>query len=220
MPDWLYVGVTDEIAARRSFFADEGNQQALYAEAWKFVAEHYASNDLVVAADMMNEPYTKNQLTLDELHLDRLYQALGTAIRSVNPSILLAFQDSQYNPGSEFALTAPPSFPGVVYSFHYYVDDWPQAEQQLQTYVDRANEWDVPLWIGEFDAFSYASPRPSDVNWQEDLLRMMDATKKADVSWTEFTYADRWLLQPGTDDPKPDLLATLKTGVTGASQAP
>ena len=38
MPDWLYQGVTDEIAARRSFFADQGGQQELYADAWKFIA--------------------------------------------------------------------------------------------------------------------------------------------------------------------------------------
>jgi Cellulase (glycosyl hydrolase family 5) len=219
MPDWLYDGVSDEIAARRSFFADEGHQQELYADAWKFVAERYASNDLVVAADMMNEPYTKNRLTLDELNLDQLYQTLGTAIRSVNPTILLAFQDSQYKPGADFALSSPPPLPGVVYTFHYYVDNWsPDGQAQLQTYLDRANAWNVPLWIGEFDAFSYASPRPSDVTWRSDLSRMMNVTQQSGVSWTEFSYADRWILQPGTDEPKPDLLATLKTGVGGSSQ--
>lgn len=220
MPDWLYVGVTDEIAARRSFFADEGHQQELYADAWKMVAERYASNDMVVAADMMNEPYTKNQLTLDELNLDQLYQTLGTAIRSVNPKILLAFQDSQYSGGdSGFALAAPPAFSGVVYTFHYYPDQgWTDGGPQLQTYIDRANTWKVPLWVGEFDAFTYASPRPSDATWRSDLSRMMNVTKQNGVGWTEFSYADRWILQPGTDEPKPDLLATLKPGVGESSQ--
>jgi hypothetical protein len=216
MPDWLYAGVSDEIAARRSFFADQGHQQELYADAWKMIAERYASNDLVVGADMMNEPYTKNQLTVDELHLDRLYQTLGSAIRSVSPHILLAFQDSQFPnaPGEAFALTSPPPFSGVVYSFHYYVDNWsPDGQHMLQTYLDRAKAWNVPLWIGEFDAFSYASPRPSDGNWQGDLTQMMRVTKREDVGWTEFAYADRWMLQPGTNLPKPDLLSTLKHGV-------
>jgi hypothetical protein len=215
MPDWLYQGVTDEIAARRSFFADEDNQQELYADAWKFAAERYASDPLVVAADMMNEPYTKHELTLSELNLDQLYQTLGSAIRSVNTNILLAFQDSQYSgPDTSFALSAPPSFPGVVYSFHYYVDNWsPDGQAQLQTYIDRAKAWNVPLWIGEFDAFGYASPRPSDANWQADLTQMMRVCKQNGVSWTEFAYADRFLLQPGTSEPKPDLLATLKQGV-------
>jgi len=215
MPDWLYPGVSDEVAARRSFFADQGQQQELYADAWKFIAGRYASDDLVVAADMMNEPYTKNQLTLAELNLGRLYQTLGSAIRSVNPNILLAFQDSQYSgPGGTFALTAPPPFPGVVYSFHFYPTSWSsEGQAQLQTYIDRARAWNVPLWIGEFDAFGYASPRPSDANWKPDLTQMMLACKRNGVSWTEFSYADRWLLQPGTTEPKPDLLATLKGGV-------
>jgi Cellulase (glycosyl hydrolase family 5) len=216
MPDWLYAGMPNEIAARRSFFADQGRQQELYADAWKMVAQRYAANDLVVGADMMNEPYTKNQLTLDELNLDQLYETLGTAIRSVNPHILLAFQDSQFPnaPGESFALTSPPPFSGVVYSFHFYVDNWsPDGEHKLQTYVDRAKQWNVPLWIGEFDAFSYASPHPSDANWQGDLTQMMRMTSQDGVSWTEFAYADHWMLQPGTNLPKPDLLATLKHGV-------
>jgi endoglycosylceramidase len=215
MPDWLYQGITDEIAARRSFFADEGNQQELYADAWKLIAGRYASDPLVVAADMMNEPYTKHQLTLSELNLDQLYQTLGSAIRSVNPTILLAFQDSQYSgQGTSFALGAPPSFPGVVYSFHYYVSGWSsEGQAQLQTYIDRAKAWNVPLWIGEFDAFGYASPRPTDPNWQADLTQMMRVCKQNGVSWTEFAYADRFLLQPGTSEPKPNLLATLKKGV-------
>jgi hypothetical protein len=215
MPAWLYPGVSDENVARRSFFTDQGHQQELYAEAWKFVAGRYAADNLVVAADMMNEPYTKNQLTFAELNLSRLYQTLGSAIRSVNPHILLAFQDSQYSgTGTTFALTAPPSFSGVVYSFHYYVGSWSsEGQAQLQTYIDRARAWNVPLWIGEFDAFGYASPRPSDAQWQSDLTQMMLACKKNGVSWTEFTYADRWVLQTGTTLPKPDLLATLKKGV-------
>jgi len=214
MPDWLYEGVSNEYAARRSFFADENDQQELYADAWRFVAARYASNKLVVAADMLNEPYTKHTLSLSELRLDDLYDKLGTAIRSVDPTILLAFQDSQYSPGGSFALAAPPSLRGVVYTFHYYVDQWaPTGQAQIQTYVDRARQWNVPLWIGEFDAFSYASPRPSDPRWQSDLSQMMQYTKGAGISWTEFTYADRWMLQPGSTDPKPDLLKTLKQGV-------
>jgi hypothetical protein len=213
MPAWLYHGVPDEFAARRLFFADQGHQQELYAEAWKFIAGRYASDHLVVAADLMNEPYTKNRLTFAQLNLDHLYQTLGSAIRSVNPHILLAFQDSQYNGGS-FALTKPPSFSGVVYGFHYYVSSWAsEGKAQLQAYIDRARAWNVPLWIGEFDAFGYASPRPSDANWRPDLTQMMLACKRNGVSWTEFSYADRWLLQPGTSQPKPDLLATLKAGV-------
>jgi len=214
MPSWLYTGVSNEYQARRSFFADEDHQQELYADAWRFVAARYASNKQVVAADMMNEPYTKHAMTLSELNLNRLYQTVGTAIRSVDPTILLAFQDSQYTPGGSFALTEPPALPNVIYTFHYYVDQWaPSGQAQIQTYLDRARQWNVPLWIGEFDAFSYASPRPSDPSWQSDLTQMMRYTKEADISWTEFTYADRWMLQEGTNAPKPDLLETLKRGV-------
>jgi hypothetical protein len=76
-----------------------------------------------------------------------------TAIRSGHPKILLAFQDSQYSGGdSGLALTAPPAFPGVVYTFHYPDQGWADGGPQLQTYIDRANAWKVPLWVGEFEA--------------------------------------------------------------------
>jgi hypothetical protein len=42
---------------------------------------------------------------------------------------------------------------------------------------------------------------------------MMRVTKQEGVSWTEFSYADHWMLQQGTNLPKPDLLETLKHGV-------
>ena len=49
---------------------------------------------------------------------------------------------------------------------------------------------------------------------------MMNVTKQNGVGWTEFSYADRWMLQPGTDEPKPDLLATLKHGRQAGSSQP
>ena len=169
---------------------------------------------MVVAADMLNEPYTKNAFDVTRLRLDRVYDVVGTAIRSVDPDILLAFQDSQYSPDGVFALQAPPALKNVVYSFHFYEDNWNSGgEAKVQAYVDRAKAWNVPLWIGEFDAFSYASPRPGDTSWLPDLLHLMAFCKQNDISWTEFAYADRWMLQPPTDDPKPNLLQTLKTGV-------
>ena len=214
MPDWLYTSGQTETQARLSFFDNQGHQQAMYGDAWKEVVRRFAGDPLVVEADMLNEPYTKNAFNVARLRLDRVYDVVGTAIRSVDPDILLAFQDSQYSPDGVFALQAPPALKNVVYSFHFYEDNWNAGgEAKVQAYLDRAKAWNVPLWIGEFDAFSYASPRPGDASWLPDLLHLMALCKQNGISWTEFAYADRWMLQPPTDDPKPNLLQTLKTGV-------
>jgi hypothetical protein len=100
-----------------------------------------------------------------------------------------------------------------VYSFHLYVDDWnPSGLERTQRYVARARAWDVPLWIGEFDAFGGAGDTVHDPNWPADLQAMMGFCRDRDVGWSLFAYADGKLLQPGTSVPRPGLLPILQSG--------
>jgi hypothetical protein len=215
MPSWLYPGFTNEqaIQARRDFFANVGNVQDGYVQMWRFLAGRYESNPLVIGADMMNEPYTKGKIAPQSLHLNELYERVGRGIRSVNEHIVLIFQDSKADPSGTYALTSPPPFQNEVYSFHLYVDDW-QTEGLvlMRAYETRARSWNVPLFVGEFDAFGYASPFGGPDNWQQSLREMMAWCTTNDINWSLFTYGDRWVLEPGTDQPRPDLLPTLAAG--------
>jgi len=209
MPIWLYPNAAQEgeIQARLDFFTNVNNVQQGYIEAWRYVAQRYAPNSMVIGTDLMNEPYTKGKLSPQDLHLNDLYQKVGTAIRSVNQRILLVFQDSKADPSGHFALSGPPPFPNEIYEFHMYADTWnPEGLQLSQSYQTRAQSWDVPLWIGEFDAFGYASPFGAGPDWQVSLREMMAWCRGNAVSWSEFTYGDRWFLQSGSDIPKPGLL--------------
>lgn len=217
MPGWLHPGdssgnVTMD-SARRAFFANRAGVQRAYADAWRFVAGRYARDHLVVGADMMNEPFALGALPVSRLHLGSLYQRVGAAIRSADPHLLLIFQDGQYlGPGS-LALHGPPPFPNVVYSFHLYRSNWgPDGRGVTSVFLRRARSWGVPLWISEFDAFGYASPRGGPPDWAGQLRRMMAFCRRNDIGWSVFAYARRWVFMPGTARPRPGLIPILRSG--------
>ena len=211
MPLWLYPDpeALPQTEARKAFFADLGSVQDGFLDAWRFFAGRYSSNPHVVAFDMFNEPYTRGQFPPSALQLDRLYERIGGAIRSVNPRALLIFQDDSVRAGEVTALSGPPPFEGVVYSLHLYTENWdPLGLAKLERYLARAREWGVPLYIGEFDAFGYAGPHGASENWSGDLAEMLRYCRENGISWSLFTYAPRWFL--GEDGlPKPGLLEAL-----------
>jgi len=217
MPTWLYPHASSGqfVTARRSFFANAGGVQHGYVAAWQLLARRYASNPMVVGADMFNEPYTLGGFPVADLHLNQLYVRLGSAIRSADRQLLLIFEDSNFNGKEPLALSAPPPFPNVVYSFHLYQKAWrPGGLQTVQTYVSRALRWNVPAWIGEFDAFAYTTSRPSrpaNPHWRADLQRMMVDCRAWNVGWAIWTYAKRFMAPDGRE-PKAGLLPALRTG--------
>jgi hypothetical protein len=225
MPRWLYGasrhGAIDESSggltigqAKHDFFANKDGIQRAYAAAWRFVARRFAGNHLVVGADMLNEPFTLDAFPTSQLRLGRVYARVGRAIRRVNPHLLLIFQDSQFRGPATLALRAAPRLPNAVYTFHLYRSSWvPEAKPMVRFFVRRAQRWGVPLWISEFDAFGYASPHGGASTWARDLRGMMGFCRRHGVSWSEFSYANRWLLQPGTDRAKPGLIAILRSGM-------
>jgi len=213
MPAWLYQdhSLAAMPAARFGFFNDQGAIQAGYEAAWRFIAARYASNPMVVGADMVNEPYTHGNFPPQDLHLARLYVRVGAAIREENPNVMLIFQDSNYPNDQPFALRRPPPFSNVVYSFHFYDRDWtPNGLQRTTAYVARAERWNVPLWIGEFDVFDYSSPRPFNPNWIAELRKMLPFLRQNGVSWAIWAYSGGAFLAPGGREPKPGLLAPLQ----------
>jgi hypothetical protein len=214
MPVWLYPNpqafTVDQ--ARIAFYQDSGNIQDQYAAAWTFVAQRYSQNPTVVGFDVFNEPYGAKGLTPPELNLNGMYQRVCSAIRAVNSRALLIFEDTGDRGNGLFGLTSPPPFSGEVYSFHLYTSDWiPDGLARVQDYYQRAAAWNVPLWIGEFDVFHYASPGVADPNWQRDLQEMLAYCQARDIGWSIFTLSPGWFLDPRTGYPKAGLLAALQS---------
>ena len=84
----------------------------------------------------------------------------------------------------------------------------------VQEYVRRARTWGVPLWISEFDAFRYASPHGGRRRrGARTCGTMMGFCRRHGIGWSEFSYSNRWLLQPGTERAKPGLIPALRSGM-------
>jgi len=191
LPAWLFPDAagTDAQTAECDFLA--GRRPAVagvdpldgYAQAWQLVAERYAGNQLVVAADIFNEPRCPG------LDLAAFYERMGAAIRAAGPNLLLVYQNNAAR-GGEFALTAPPDLDDAVYSFHLYPRDWSEGEPILRAHLDLTRDWGDPVWIGEFGVFrEKGRGEEPGQRWLADLAAMMDACRQADVGWAFHQYA-------------------------------
>lgn len=223
MPAWLYpdASTSGPAEAERSFFLNEGNVQAGFVAAWREVARRFANNRTVVGFDLLNEPYGHGVISPATMNLGALYDRVGRAIRAVDPHVLLIFQDSNYNLAGDYALTGPPSLHNVVYSMHFYETNWvPDGRTRMLAYERRADAWGVPLYVGEFDEFGYGSPQPVDPRWRQDLIDMLTFCRVHDISWNIFSYARRFFLEPGTDQPKSGVLQVLQTDFATSDRRP
>jgi endoglucanase len=142
---------------------------AKFFAAWRDMAARYASNPLVAAMDVMNEPrrtrvgwrvLTPTWGSRPKTDLAAMYTAVGNLIHEVSPEVLIICE----GPGFAADLTGVARHPvrlgrpgKVVYSLHDYSWFHP-AGQPRSAYFDqmRVNggylleQGIAPLWIGEF----------------------------------------------------------------------
>lgn len=228
LPTWLYTTDVNSInrlgVAQCQFFTDiketdvpEKPQEGL-AAVWAMLARRYSANSTVVGADMFNEPNWPS--SCKGANLTTFYDKIGNAIRSVNKHILLIYEDKgyyTYKATQAFLLESKPALTNALYSWHFYPVNWSAGKPSLEAHLARAKSWDVPFWIGEFDAFggSYSNPNikpPLDPNWQTDLMSQMQYFKQNNINWSIWDYntGGYSVLIPGTNKPKKELLSLLQ----------
>lgn len=218
MPSWLYAPSSSQDAvpaAELTFFANKGNVQQGFLDAWSFVARRYASDSTVVAADMINEPVTHRAFPPAKLRLNAFYARVGKVIRAANPRITLIFEDNNFlgsDKPQNYALAEAPPFPNEVYSFHLYVNDWRLGRIESQAFLGRAQRWDVPLWNGEWDMFRASSlnrPKPA---WPSYVRSFTNFCRANDVGWTVWSVARQWFVSVDGVTPRPGLLDAVQAG--------
>jgi hypothetical protein len=219
MPAWLYPDAAREsvqsakcdfLANRTDAAAPLASVQDGFAQVWRMIASRYASDPLVIGADILNEPYYNNQCVPPNFPLDDFYARMGAVIRTANPKLLLILEDSQFDGSGGFALTKRPPFADAVYSNHVYGSSWePDARQKVQTFKARAAEFDMPGWIGEFNRFGKPTPAPPD--WERQLEAMMSFCKANRISWSYWAYSGSDPIV-GADGTNIELLRVLQYG--------
>ena len=216
-PTWLYESTAGGNQFRRDFLSNTGAGPVKpldgFTEAWKTVAKRYADNPALTGIDIMTEPGYKQGD-----HLEAFYATVAKGIRSVNPHVLIMFED-MLPFRRELVLRSPPPVENVVYSVHLYAKDWSHDGKPWMEMVSKqAEEWKVPVYVGEFNAFKGGlNVKNLPANWQPETKMFLDYCKAHDVSWSFFTYeasgpAFSSIIVPDTGEPKADLLAILQAG--------
>ncbi|MBI2419764.1 MAG: glycoside hydrolase family 5 protein [Ignavibacteriales bacterium] len=113
---------------------------------WKLLAERYAGYRHLVGYDLLNEPIAHyfSKDTLNPL-LEPLYKDITKAIRAVDKDHIIFYGGAQWN--SNFSVFGKPFDDKAIYTFHKYWTD--TTYSNIADYVDYANKYNVPLWLGE-----------------------------------------------------------------------
>jgi hypothetical protein len=244
MPSWLFPKATSGGTAKCEFMSNTiesgspESQQAGLITAEQMIASRYLSDSTVVGIDMFNEPQPCNSggsttyLPKGTTPYDDFYHNDGTALRQINPNLLLIYEDNAYQGylKSGFALTRPLDVPNAIYSTHLYPDAWTAGNtgstcepstkvtglQDYQIHLARAAGWNQPLYIGEFDGFhlsesSCAAPATA----SQDTLAMMSQALADDVNWSLWEYKRTGAaIVDATGAAKQPLLSDLQSGLT------
>jgi hypothetical protein len=229
-PTWLYPGVTSpttsaELAsALCNFFSDEsmvGSGAPLPIQAMEaaetMLAARYSDNPTVIGIDMFNEPWFNSSCgsaSYEGSLLTSFYAQMGEAISAANPHLLIVFEDTV--PVVLMAdapiITSLPSVANAVYEFHIYTSSWATAQPYATAFLDNAERWGVPVWMGEFDAFEAGCTGTNcslDANWQADTQALLTFCNENDINWAYFSY---YSLGTSTQTPVPhsEILAVLQ----------
>jgi hypothetical protein len=113
--------------------------------------------------------------------------------------------EDRETPGS-FRAAQPPPVPNVVLSVHLHEDYWssPSAGQAqlpfngqaaLTADLQRATQWNVPLFVGEFYAFDATGNqngnKQPDQNWTGDTAAFLKFARTNDIGWTYWAWIQK-----------------------------
>ncbi len=208
MPVWLNPDAADETSqqAACAFYAGDtepgvpGSGWIDFTDAEAYLDGLFAATPTVVGQDVVNEPNCGN----GRADLNGFYATVAPAIEKANSHLLILLEDKD-DPGT-FELTKLPDVPNVVLSVHLHEDYWStkgadqetlpySAEEALTANVQRADNWDVPLYVGEFYAFdgtgSQGSLRQPDPNWVSDTKAFVTYCREQGVSWAFWSWTQK-----------------------------
>lgn len=137
------------------FHADTEGARTRYIEMTRQVAERMAKHPNVIGYELINEPWGNDE------ELAALYNDVGAAIRSRNPSaILFVPPHALMSSGMGSNGIAKPEFDNFVYSPHFYdafvilFKNWLGSDptSALDGMAEHAANWNVPMLLGEYGA--------------------------------------------------------------------
>jgi len=156
---------------------ESSTNRAKLVALWGQIATHYANKTWIGGYDLINEPNWTFENNAD-IHgcgdqtnapLRQLLMDITTAIRQVDTNHLL-FLEGNCWAGNYNGILSPWD-EKLVISFHKYWDQ-PTAAS-LQPWVDKRNQWNMPLWLGESGENSN--------EWFRDVVRYAE---QVNIGWS------------------------------------
>ena len=113
---------------------------------WRHLAERYHDEPTVLGYDLLNEPISPyNDVDYLNPRLEPLYKDIVTAIRAVDTHHVVFTAAAQWS--TNFAVFGRPYDDNIAYTYHKF---WASTERDsVQSYVNFANRYNVPVFLGE-----------------------------------------------------------------------
>lgn len=138
------VNHDDGVGYPLTFYVPEYKRRTLTM--WRAIAERYKDETAVLGYDLLNEPITPYHDT-DFLNsrLEPFYRELVETIRAVDPNHPIMLAGAQWS--TNFDVFGKPFADNLGYTYHMF---WAGPQRSsIQKYVNFANRWQVPIFIGE-----------------------------------------------------------------------
>ncbi|MCS0494385.1 glycoside hydrolase family 5 protein [Ancylobacter sp. MQZ15Z-1] len=138
------VNHDDGVGYPLTFYVPEFRRRTITL--WRAIATRYRDETAVLGYELLNEPISPYS-DMDYLNprLEPFYEQITTAIRAVDPNHPVILAAAQWS--TNFAVFGPPFADNLAYTYHKF---WASPERrEVQAYVNFANRWGVPIFLGE-----------------------------------------------------------------------
>lgn len=207
------ANIDDSRNDQPELFIDMKNQDRLVA-LWTRIASRYKDNPTVAAFDLLNEPLPQRTGARAKYgnQLEPLYKRITAAIREVDKRHLITVEGADW--ANDWAVFSRPFDSNLVYQFHYYCWDRPDALKGIGQYLAARNRFNRPVWAGETgekdNAIYWATTEYFEFNhigwsfwpWKKMAARNAPLSIKAPEGWQTISAYSR-----GRDKPPPDVSA-------------
>ncbi len=202
----------------------ERRYQDKFIEVWQMLAQRYRGRDIIYAYDLINEPSEPTLPPEGLLSWCELAILTTKRIREIDPDKPIVYEPGPWGRCDGFDDLEPLNLPSVIYSFHMYqphdfthqfqlkdrfpdglrypgeIDgqmwDRDRLRRSMRPAIDFANDFGVPMYVGEFSAIRWA-PDESAYRYLKDLIEIFEE-EGWDWSYHAFREFHGWSVEHST----------------------